>query len=179
MGIRDRTVVPAVERLRYFVLGLCAVATIWLAACGFALRTESYATQIGALHLDSTLPRDAHIAIERHAHHLAVNLVDQADTSNAQVKSIHETLGERATRVDPQGRAIEYLLSVRWDVGFRSQEDTQFSMYVAESVGLDERSLIGFEKEKVRLTEQLREELAEQLLRRIALLKIVENESQR
>ena len=177
MGVRIRTVIPTVDHLRYLVIGSCAIATILVASCGFALRTESYATKIGALHLDPKLPRATQIAIERYAHQQDINLVDQVEIADVTVKSIYETVGERATRVDPHGRAIEYLMSVRWNVSLQSPEDLQLSMYVAESVGLDERSLIGFEKEKVRLTEQLREELAEQLIRRIALLKITQNAS--
>ena len=156
--------------MRRLTTGLIALACITLSSCGFTLRTESLAQQISHIDLPNALERNTRIAIERHAMSHGISLGDGTAHSERAINGISTTENERVTRVDPLGRPIEYLLSVRWDVSFKSDPQVPLVLHASESVGLNETSLIGFEKEKRRIYDVLREELATRLFERLALL---------
>ena len=143
---------------------------VFTTACGFTLRSESFGDRLSGIELPSNLPRDVQVAIERRARVFDVALIGDAETDVQSIVAIEETENDRATRVDPSGRPIEYWISVRWDVVLASEPQTPLVLHASESVGLDETSLIAFEKEKSRIKALLREELATQLITRLALI---------
>ena len=106
-----------------------------------------------------------------------VDLAREAENDVQTIVGIQEFENERSTRVDPLGRPIEYWISVRWDVTVASEPQTPLTLHASESAGLDETSLIGFQKEKRRILALLREELATQLITRLALMSDAANAS--
>ena len=139
-------------------------------SCGFTLRTESIGDRLSGIQLPDSLPRELQIAIERQVRVLDVAIVDEAATDAQTITSIEEFANQRSTRLDPLGRPIEYWMSIRWDVLLASEPQTPLVLHASESVGLSESALIGFEKEKRRISLLLREELATQLITRLALI---------
>ena len=170
MGLRIRTAISTVTHLRRFLVGLWLLACVAATSCGFSLRTESLTERLAGIELPNNLSRDVHVAIERQARAFDVDLVSDAETDVQTIVGIQEFENERTTRVDPLGRPIEYWISVRWDVVLASEPSTPLVLHASESVGLDETSLIAFEKEKRRIVALLREELATQLITRLALM---------
>ncbi|MCY4127841.1 MAG: hypothetical protein OXG15_01235 [Gammaproteobacteria bacterium] len=156
--------------MRRILLGLWITVCFAATSCGFALRTESVGDRLSGIELPVNLPRDVQVAIERQARVFEVALVGDAETDAQNIAGIEEFENDRTTRVDPSGRPIEYWISVRWDVVLASQSQSPLVLHASESVGLDETSLIGFEKEKSRIKALLREELANQLITRLALI---------
>ena len=156
--------------MRRIHLGLWVIACVALTACGFTLRTESFGDRLTAIQLPDNLSRHVQVAIERQVRVAGVALVTDAETETQTITRIEEFGNERSTRVDPLGRPIEYWISVRWDVTLASEPQTPLGLHASESVGLDETSLIGFEKEKRRIVALLREDLAKQLITRLALI---------
>ena len=156
--------------MRRILLGLWVLACVAVTSCGFALRTESYGDRLSGIQLPDSLARDVQIAIERQVRVYDIDLVADAETDIQSITRIDEFENERSTRVDPLGRPIEYWISVRWDVVLASEPQTPLVLHASESVGLNETSLIGFEKEKRRIVGLLREELAKQLITRLALI---------
>ena len=156
--------------MRRIHLGIWIAVCIAASSCGFTLRTESLGDRLAEVELPDNLPRDVQIAIERQARVFGVDLVSDVETDVHSIIGIQEFENERSTRVDPLGRPIEYWISVRWDVTLAHELQTPLTLHASESVGLDETSLIGFEKEKRRILKLLREELATQLITRLALL---------
>lgn len=152
------------------VLGLLVLSTIAATSCGFALRTDSFGERLSGIYLSGIIERDVQIAIERQARVYAVPLVEEATADVQTISSIEEIEHQRSMRLDPLGRPIEYWISVRWDVTLESAPHTPLVLHASESIGLDEASLIGFEKEKERILELLRKELATLLISRLALL---------
>ena len=151
-------------------LGLVVLASVATTSCGFALRTESIGERLSGIHLSGSIVRDVQIAIERQARVYAVPLVEEATADVQTISSIEEIEHQRSMRLDPLGRPIEYWISVRWDVILESESHTPLVLHASESIGLDEASLIGFEKEKERIFELLRQELATLLISRLALI---------
>ena len=151
-------------------LGLVVLASVATTSCGFALRTESFGDKLSGIQLSGSISRDVQIAIERQARVYAVPLVEEATANVQTISSIKEIEHQRSTRLDPLGRPIEYWISVRWDVILESESHTPLVLHASESIGLDEASLIGFEKEKERILELLRKELATLLISRLALI---------
>ena len=150
--------------MRAFTCWLLAVTLVSTASCGFTLRTETVADQLGSLHVDGGVPRDVRIAIERQARRLNVSLSDAFESAGGSIKHLHETQDLRSTRTDPLGRTVEYWVSIRWDVTTHAKSSSSLVLHASESVGLDEHSLIGFEKERTRMLSVLREELAVELI---------------
>ncbi len=151
-------------------LGLVVLASLATTSCGFALRTESVGERLSGVHLSGSIARDVQIAIERQARVYAVPLIEEATADVQTISSIEEIEHQRSMGLDPLGRPIEYWISVRWDVTLESEPHTPLVLHASESIGLDEASLIGFEKEKARIFELLRKELALLLISRLALL---------
>ena len=170
MGLRFRTVVSTVTFLRRFLLGFWLFICVAATSCGFALRIESVADRLSGVELPNNLSRDVQVAIERQARLFNVDLVAEAENDSQTISRIDEFANERSTRVDPSGRPIEYWISVRWAVTLASEPAIPFVLHASESVGLDEMSLIAFEKEKRRIQALLREQLATQLMTRLALM---------
>ena len=177
MGIRFRTTVSAVAYLRRILLGLWITTCVAATSCGFTLRTESLGDRLSGVELPDNLASDVQIAIERQARVFDVELVSDSESDTQTIVGIQEFENERSTRVDPLGRPIEYWISVRWDVTLANEPQTPLTLHVSESVGLDETSLIGFQKEKRRILTLLREELATQLITRLALMSDAANAS--
>lgn len=157
-------------RLYRLALGLVVLTSVATTSCGFALRTESVGERLSGIHLSGSIVRDVQIAIERQARVYAVPLVEEATADVQTISSIEEIEHQRSMRLDPLGRPIEYWISVRWDVILESESRTPLVLHASESIGLDEASLIGFEKEKERVFELLRKELATLLISRLALI---------
>lgn len=148
------------------VVALASLAGLSV-SCGFALRTESVADLLPVISIDRNLARDVRVAIERQAETQRVKLEESEQASSNLLHRIDEQLNIRSTRLDRLGRPIEYMVSVKWLVAM--EEDSTLSLHATENVGLAEDALIGFEKEKARVLMLLREQLAEQLLWRLAL----------
>ena len=153
-----------------FALGLLVLVSVTTTSCGFALRTESFGERLSGIQLSGSIARDVQIAIVRQARVFDVPLVEEVTADVQAISSIKEIEHQRSTRLDPLGRPIEYWISVRWDVILESESHTALVLHTSESVGLDEASLIGFEKEKERILELLRKELATLLISRLALI---------
>ena len=163
--------------MRRIHLGIWIAVCVAATSCGFTLRTESLGDRLSEVKLPDNLARDVQIAIERQARVFGVDLARETENDVQTIVGIQEFENERSTRVDPLGRPIEYWISVRWDVTLASETQTPLTLHASESVGLDETSLIGFQKEKRRLLELLREELATQLITRLALMNDAANAS--
>lgn len=156
--------------MRRIQLGIWIAVCVASTSCGFTLRSESIGDRLSSVELPVNLERNVQVAIERQARVFGVKLVSDAETDAQTISRIGEFSNERSTRVDPSGRPIEYWISVRWDVILASEPASQLVLHASESVGLDETSLIGFEKEKRRVEAHLREQLATQLMTRLALI---------
>ena len=163
--------------MRRIHLGIWIAVCVAATSCGFTLRTESLGDRLSGIELPDKLPRDVQIAIERQASVFGIAIVSDTETDVRTIVGIQEFENERSTRVDPLGRPIEYWISVRWDVTVASEPQTPLTLHASESAGLDETSLIGFEKEKRRILALLREELATQLITRLALMSDAANAS--
>ena len=151
-------------------LGLVVLASVTTTSCGFALRTESFGERLSGIQLSGSIAREVQIAIERQARVFDVPLVEEVTADVQAISSIEEIEHQRSTRLDPLGRPIEYWISVRWDVTLESEPQLPLVLHASESIGLDEASLIGFEKEKERILKLLRKELATLLISRLALI---------
>ena len=156
--------------MRGIRLGILIAFCVVVTSCGFALRTESLGDRLSGVELPDNLARDVRIAIERQARVFDVELVSDSESDTQTIVGIQEFENERSTRVDPLGRPIEYWISVRWDVTLANDPQTPLTLHVSESVGLDETSLIGFQKERRRILTLLRKELSIQLITRLALI---------
>lgn len=150
---------------------LLALTLIGSASCGFTLRTENTSALLPNIGLSPKLSRDVRLAIERQARASRIGVNQAATGKTSMITVIEEQVNSRWTRLDPLGRATELSISVQWKVANDKPQGPPIYMEASESVGLSEDSLLGYEKERRRIVETLREQLAEQLLTRLALRK--------
>lgn len=169
MGIRIRAAIPRVSAIHAYVVMLCAFASIALNSCGFALRTESISEQVSSVYVSDDVPRDARIAIEREAQRLGIEL-RSANLAQIRLVNLNETLDERSSRLDSLGRVREYRLIVVWEVPSFGPNAIPVTLSATENVALDEQNLIGYEKERQRTLDVLRQMNAFGLLQEISLL---------
>ena len=175
MGIWIRASLSRVKRLNRSSSVTLVIVLLLTSACGFSLRSELLVLTDG-LQVTPDVSREVHIAIERYAQRHNISLNERSQVSSPAVYKVSETLLERPMRIDGLGRVTQYRISLRWNATY-SVAGSEYA-WVAdrmENAHIDEESVIGFEKERLRITDALREELVELLLRTIALRQIHSN----
>ena len=141
-----------------------------LVSCGFTLRMESPLASYAGLHVSESVPHELRLALERHSRESNIDWIEKETENAIKVSKIIERSSLRSTRVDSLGRVVEYWLSIRWLVSAETSEAHQIELLESTNIGISEDSLIGFDKERTRLERELRDQLTQSLMLRLALL---------
>jgi len=156
----------------------CFLLTALLSGCGFALRgSDTISTNFDALVLDLEQPNGEFARLLRRNLDVAGVDVQQGGNSGslAMLRVTAERVANRAVTVNPQARAAQYELRLSVNISLSQAGQTLIAdetLIVERTYFEDIANLAGTRDEVQLITSELRRDLVDQLLRRLAATSI-------
>ncbi len=152
------------------VLTMIALLTL-VSGCGFQLRgVIAIPDQLKVLHLKGNNTSALYQAVEQYLQSSGVELVDSPEQAPYQIELLNEKLDRRSASLNSRAKIEEYELrttltyTVRDDKGETLIKPTQ--IFTERTYGYDENNVNATTAEEVLLRQEMRENLAGQLVRR-------------
>ncbi|MDK2122495.1 LPS-assembly lipoprotein LptE [Parachitinimonas caeni] len=158
--------------MRLFV---CLLAVL-LAGCGFHLRglNASQPLAFSTLYLNPANPALSDILRQSLMLQPNLKLAPAAQGADAELRIESESIEEQVLTVNRSGRVAEYQLTYRTSFSLRSGERSLIapsSLIVRRDLSFDETKVLSKEAEKAVLIRDMRNDAAQQILRRLAAVR--------
>ncbi len=146
--------------------------TLLLGACGFHLRGQA-GMPFKSLYIDTTSPKTPLITeLRRDLESNQVKLVATADQADVVLQIVSEISDKQILTLNTSGRVTEFRLNYR--ISLRAYDHKQQEWIPAEEMALrrdysyDDTLVLAKESEENLLTQSMRSEMAQQILRRLS-----------
>lgn len=154
--------------------GLLLSSLLLLSACGFQLRGEA-TMGLKSLHVAAEAPSSVATEVRRRLSGTPVKLETDARKAEVQLRILSESTDKTIQTLTGAGRVFDYVL--RLTVGFRAADAAgnplvePTTIEVRRIISYSETAPLAKEAEELLLYEDMRQEAAEQILRRLAVLR--------